>query len=301
MKHAVAAASVVLALASGRPAHGQIADPKTAFVERVARFGAAPDRASLDAMSRALEQWDTSLRSSEALFAANLPGSGSLAAARMHVAIGAAFLDRGRVQDALREFTGGAALDPGRADTFTFQGVAYDQLLRDFDQAAVAYSRAAALDPLGPARAYLAARALDKAGKRDEALARYRTVLQLWRRDATGHAPIAVDTPFIQLGLVQEQPGAEPFFPPAPYAEGFALLQHGLKRLTTELQIKKDRDGMCQNLANQAMLVMPKIACPNACDTESFGQLRANGLDDFAPTRAGFPPGSAACPRTVSG
>ena len=227
MKHAVAAASVVLALASARPAEPQAADPKAAFVESVARFGATPDRASLDAMTRALEQWDASLRSSEAIFAANVPGSPAPAAARMHVAIGAAFLDRGRVADALREFTVGGSLAPGRADVFTFQAVAYDQLLHDYDRAAAAYRQAASLDPLSPARAYQLARALDKAGKREDALAAYQTVLRLWRRDAGERAPIGIDTLFIQLGLVQERPAAEPFFPPAQYTEGFARLQRG--------------------------------------------------------------------------
>ena len=62
------------------------------------------------------------------------------------------------VQDALREFTVGAALDSGRADTFAFEGVAYDQLLRgDFlmakrtrdgnERAITAYHTAVRLDP----------------------------------------------------------------------------------------------------------------------------------------------------------
>lgn len=182
-------------------------------------------------MSRALDQWDAQLRSSEGVFAANLPGSPPAQAARMHVAIGAAFLDRGRVQDALREFTAGGSLDPGRADVFTFQAVAYDQLLHDYDRAAAAYRRSAALDPLSLPRAYQLARALDKAGRREDALAAYRTVLRLWQRDTT---PIGIDTPFIQLGLVQERPGAEPFFPPAQYADGFARLQRGDYRSAIE-------------------------------------------------------------------
>src|SRR5436309_4511242 len=98
MKHAVAAASVIIALVSARPAPGQTVDPKTAFFESVARFSTVVDRQpadgaavreALDGMSRALQQWDAQLRSSEQIFAANLPGSSSAAAARMHIAIGA--------------------------------------------------------------------------------------------------------------------------------------------------------------------------------------------------------------------
>jgi tetratricopeptide (TPR) repeat protein len=237
MKPAVVAASVALALVSARPALGQVADPKAAFFQSVARFGVALDgpasddgrdvRAALDAMSRGLEQWDASLRSSESIFAANLPGSPPAAAARMHIAIGAAFLDRSRLQDALREFLAGSRLDPARADVFTFQGVSYDQILRDFDRAAASYRQAAALDPLSPVRAYLLARALAKGGRRADALEAYRTVLRLWRRDVAEHAPIPIDTPFVQLGLVQERAGAEPFFPPVQYADGFVQLQRG--------------------------------------------------------------------------
>ena len=48
MKHAVAAASVLVALASARPARGQIADSKTTFFESVARFSTALDEPSAD-------------------------------------------------------------------------------------------------------------------------------------------------------------------------------------------------------------------------------------------------------------
>jgi len=236
MKHAVAVVSVVFALASIRPAHGQSADPKTAFFESVARFSTALERqradagavrGALDAMSRALQQWDAVLRSSEQTFAANLPGSPAAAAARMHVAIGAAFLDRGRLSDALREFAAGSRLDPARADVFTFQGVAYDQLARDVDRAGAAFRQSAALDPLNAVRAYSLARALGRNDKEEEALAAYRAVLRLWRRDVDEHAPIAIDTPFIRLGLAQERAGVDPFFPLARYAEGFSLLKRG--------------------------------------------------------------------------
>ncbi len=229
-------AGLFVLLVSPARVSAQGADPKASFLQSVARFSAALDSASsdqrsvhaaIDEMARALERWDAGLRSSEAVFASGLPGSAPAAAARMHTAIGAAFLDRNRVPDALREFAAGSRLDPGRADVFTFQGVAYDQLLHDFDRAADAYRQASALDPLSPTRAYLLARAAGKAGRKDESLQAYRTVLRMWQRDVGEHAPIALDTPFIQLGLIQERAGVDPFFPPVQYAEGFALLQRG--------------------------------------------------------------------------
>ena len=209
-----------------RPSSAQ-ADFKAAFVESVQRFSVAPDRASLEAMTRALARWDASVRASEAQFAASLPGSSAPVAARMHTALGAMYLERGRLQDALREFDAGAHLDPARADVFAFQGAASDQLLHDRERAATAYRQAAALDPLNATRAYLLARALERAGKPVEAADAYRGVLRLWQRDVGAHVSIAIDRPFIQLALIEEAPGTQPFFPPERYAEGFTLLKRG--------------------------------------------------------------------------
>jgi tetratricopeptide (TPR) repeat protein len=237
MKHAVAAASAVLSLAAGCPALAQTADPKAAFFQSLAQFSVALDgqlgdegrviRASVDGMARGLDRWDATLRASESSFAVALPGSDAATAARMHLAIGAAFLDRNRLQDALREFAVGAHLDPARADAFQFQGIAYDQAIGDFEKAAAAFHEAAELEPANPLFPYLLGRALDKSGRHAEALEAFRTVLRLWRQDIGTHAPSAHDTPFIRLGLLQERPGVEPYFPLARHAEGFALLERG--------------------------------------------------------------------------
>jgi tetratricopeptide (TPR) repeat protein len=215
------------AIALPRASSAQAVDPKAAFVDSLGRFSTALDRASLDALTRSLAQWDAAVRSSEAQFAQSLPGSSTAVAARMHVALGATYLNRRRLTDAMREFDAGARLDPARLDVVAFQGAAYDQLLGDFDRAAGTYRRAAALDPLNATRAYVLARALEKAGKHVEALEAYQGVYRLWRRDIGEHAPIGIDAPFLQLALVEERPGLEPFFPPAPYAAGFELLRRG--------------------------------------------------------------------------
>jgi len=237
MKHAVAAAAAVLSLASTCPALGQTADPQAAFFQSLARFSVALDgpfgdegravRVALDGMTRGLDEWDATVRASEVLFATALPGSDAVTAARMHVAVGAAFLDRSRLQDALREFAAGARLDPSRADALLFQGIAYDQAIGDFDKAAASFRQAAALEPGNLVLQYLLGRALDKSGKHAEALQAFQTALRLWREDLGAHAPTAHDTPFIRLGLLQERPAVEPFFPLARYAEGFALLERG--------------------------------------------------------------------------
>jgi len=238
MKHAVAATSVVLLLASGHPALAQgAADPKTAFFQSLARFSVALDgqfgdegrdvRAALDGMARGLDAWDSAIRTSESSFARSLPGSTADAASRMHIALGAAYLDRSRVPEALREFAAGVALDPTRADAFVFLGVAQDQAAEDFDRAVASYRRASDLDRQNPVPPYLLARALDKSGKHAEALQTFQTVLRIWRESGAMQQGVAHDVPFIRLGLLQERSGVEPFFPPVLYADGFALLQRG--------------------------------------------------------------------------
>ncbi len=237
MRHALTAASVILLLVSSRPVRGQANDPKDPLFQSVARFSVALDgtfgdegravRAARDGMARGLDDWDATLRASESAFTQQLPGAAPDVAARLHVAIGAAFLDRGRLQDALRELEAGAHLDPGRADVFTFEGVAYEQLAGDGERAIAAFRKSAQLDPSNPVPAYLLARALAKSGKPADAVEAYRSVFALWRARAGDVAPSAHAAPFIRLGLFQERSGAEPFFPLAAYADGFALLERG--------------------------------------------------------------------------
>jgi tetratricopeptide (TPR) repeat protein len=240
MKRAWAVACVGFSLVFSAMTRAQVADPKAAFFQSLGRFSVALDgplgdegravRMALDGMARGLEEWDASIRASETAFATALPGSDAATAARMHVAVGAAFLDRNRVQDALREFAAGAHLDPARVDAFLFQGIAYDQALGDQEKAATSFRQATALQPGNLELQYMLARALDKTGRHAEALQGFQAVSRAWRDDVQAHpisSPAAHDAPFIRLGLLQERSGVEPFFPPVLYAEGFALLERG--------------------------------------------------------------------------
>jgi tetratricopeptide (TPR) repeat protein len=258
MKHAVAAASVVLLLAwSSYPALAQVAaDPKAAFFQSLARFSVALDgqfgdegrdvRAALEGMVRGLDAWDSAIRASESSFARSLPGSAADAAARMHIALGAAYLDRSRLPDALRELAAGVALDPARADGFVFLGVAQDQAAGDFEGAVTSYRHATELDRANPVDAYLLARALDKSGRHADALEAFQTVLRVWREGAGAQQGVAHDVPFIRLGLLQERSGVEPFFPPVLYADGFALLQRG--------EFAKAVEVFTQNIADDSLV-----------------------------------------------
>ena len=145
-------------------AAAQAADPKTEFVEALARFGLSLDGpfgdegtavlSSLDAMVIGLLRWDLTIRRSEADMATGLTNADAGLAAAMHMAIGGAYLDRSRVDDALREFDTASRLDASRGDLFTFQGLIYSQIAHDPARAIEAFGKASALDPRNPARAW---------------------------------------------------------------------------------------------------------------------------------------------------
>ena len=223
------AAGVLLLLVLPRPATGQMADPKAAFAQSLARFSVSLDgtlgdegravRAALDGMARGLRDWDDTLQALEKTASVELPRAESALAARMHVALGAAYLDRSRVADALREFEAASRLDSGRADAFAFQGLAHAQLTNDLEPAVASFQQAAALDPANPIRAYMLGRALIRSGRETDAREAYRSVMRLWREGVGRRADTPLDTPFIRLGLVQERSGVEPFFPPVLYVE----------------------------------------------------------------------------------
>jgi tetratricopeptide (TPR) repeat protein len=216
---------------------GQVADPKNDFIQALGRFSLGLDGtygdeghgiwASLDDMERGLKQWDATIRTYEAAMASEISGAEPHLAARMHAALGGVYLDRSRVTDALREFAAAGQLDPDRADVFTLLALAYNHPLANDPSAATrAFRRAVALDPRDPVRAYMLARQLMKVGELEEA----RTALRMFegnrKLQASDQSRTAVASPFVRPGL-QESPGIETFFPPALYAEGFALLQRG--------------------------------------------------------------------------
>src|ERR1700680_2821739 len=103
---------------------GPAADPKTDFVQALARFSLDLDGgycdegsrlwADLESLDRGLEHWDALIRTYEAAMASEIGGAEPRLAARMRPALGGVYLDRGRVEDALREFVAASKLDPSR-------------------------------------------------------------------------------------------------------------------------------------------------------------------------------------------
>ena len=104
-------------------------------------------RSSIESMDVALDEWDRSILAFEArLRQVDRP-------AEIHVALGAVYLDRNRLDEALREFVEASRLDPQRADAHTFQALS-SALLNKPAAAAQALAKASSLDPGKPALVY---------------------------------------------------------------------------------------------------------------------------------------------------
>ena len=233
MSHRTASALALIVAAAAVVA--QTPEPKTAFVQAVGVFSLALDgmygdegarvRASLDAMSRALVDWDGALRKYETAIAADMRGADPGLAMRMHLALAGLYLDRTRAADGLRELAAARKLDESRADLALYEGLAHTQLASNDPAATVAFRRASTLNTSDSIAAYLLARTLSRTGAAEDANQAYERFSAIEAGRTTPGTP--PPSPFTDLRLFHETPGVEPFFAPALYAEGFATLQRG--------------------------------------------------------------------------
>jgi tetratricopeptide (TPR) repeat protein len=225
-------AAVALMTAAG-PSRAQNASPKATFTSGLASFSVALDGAfgdegpvitnGLDAMERARQQWDAVIRAYEMGLAAEVAKAPPELAARMHLALAGAYLDRNRFREAHRQLDEAIRLDARRAEALTVRGL-IETLTAQPRPALDDFARAAALTPADPVRAYLHARQLVATGGTADAVA---AALRRFVSAQAAAGPSPDGMPFIRPSLVQEVPDIEPFFPPAPYRDGFAALAEG--------------------------------------------------------------------------
>ena len=206
-------------------------DPKDEFVGALRQFLEAiagqygdegvSGRAAINGMELALAEWDEEIKADEAAAA----GQGQTA--ELHGTLGLLYLDRRRVEDALREFASAAELDPGRADIHTLRGFAYGLVDKPVE-AAQAFAEAAALAPGDPTTTYRLAQQLRNSGQPEQAARagkQFRESRQETLARPAGNGVIT--SPFIRVGLLRQVAGVAPIFPPAQYADGFTALRQG--------------------------------------------------------------------------
>ncbi len=247
---AVALLIGVIALITSSTVGGQTSDPRSDFLNALGQFSLALEgtfgdegprlSTALDSMTAALSRWDALLQSRERAMAADIERADPKLAARMHLALGGLYLDRLRVNDALKELAAARSSDPSRAEVPLLQSLAYAQLTSDTPAAIEALRAAHALNAQDPARTYLLGQQLLAANQQAAGLELLAQV-----RSGGPQTPGGGTALFIRLELVREAPDIDPFFPPAAYAEGFASLQRGdLARAIERLRQSADRDAL---------------------------------------------------------
>jgi tetratricopeptide (TPR) repeat protein len=142
------------------------------------------------------------------------------------VALGTVYLDRHRLEDALREFGDAIRQDPRRADVHRLMAQGY-ALGNKPAEAALALVKAADLEPGNPIALYELARTRLKMGQSEEARNTRETFrLAVERRLTEARGADTASAPFERVGLPRPA-GAAPIFPPALYSSGFALVTQG--------------------------------------------------------------------------
>src|SRR5215208_1458638 len=81
--------------------------------------------ARLQELSTALERWDEEIRSAEQQLRPQLNGADSQTALQVHTLLASLYMERGRVDDALREFDEDIRIDPRRAAFHRFKGLVH--------------------------------------------------------------------------------------------------------------------------------------------------------------------------------
>jgi tetratricopeptide (TPR) repeat protein len=208
----------------------QIHDIKNQFVATIRQFvealaGAYGDEgprisAALASTERALTQWDDAIRVYETAL------SGMTEDAELHVALGTVYLDRHRIDDALRELGAAGRLDPRRADVPGLMALAYGAADKHAE-AAAALRTASALDDGDPLTVYRQGQHLIASGQGEAASQAMRAFQESeWKR-AKARRTTGPVAPFERVGLLRQVAAAAPIFPLHPYRQGFALLLAG--------------------------------------------------------------------------
>lgn len=179
----------------------------------------------LESMSAALAGWDEEIRDWERQLRPRLKEGDPQVALQVHTFLASLYLERGRFEDALREFDEDIKIDPRRAAFPRFKGLIH-QLASRPAAAADAFWAAWLLDPADPLNAYRAI-AFRSAQMTDEEYARALDTLRTVERElVTGTRPPA-KAPFVNVAGIIDDAGGGMAFAPAAYARGFSLILGG--------------------------------------------------------------------------
>jgi tetratricopeptide (TPR) repeat protein len=223
-------AAAAMWVLSVQPASAQ----KAVFVRALAEFHATVSghdgdegmriSSDLDALSSALAGWDAWIAESEGTLLPQTQAATPAAAADAHIALGSMYLQRLRLDDALRHFDAAAGRAPTRARPLLLRGRALKSAGQP-DEAAVAFRQAWEREPESTLAAY---QFLTHNGDAPpELVAQARAALAAGRRALLRGTRDARPAPFVVVGALGDVAGSAPAVPPALYASGFAAILEG--------------------------------------------------------------------------
>ncbi len=175
---------------------------------------------ALDAMARALSDWDAAIRRAEAGLAADAATAPPPAGARMRAALAAVYVERGRFAPALDQLEQSTRLDPDFAEAHLLRALVLERLGRA-GAAAAAYRAAWQRKPPSLAPAYRTALAsADSDADRAAAAAAVDELLAAAAASAAGQRQLVFPTD----AFLDDTASTGPVLPLARYAPAFALI-----------------------------------------------------------------------------
>src|SRR5688572_30330418 len=183
---------------------------------RPARITAAVER-----MAAALGEWDRRIGALEARVGRDIGGASDQRAFQLHVELGLTYRERGRLEEALRQFDAAAAARRSASDVHVLRALTLEAIGRT-DDARDAWLTAWNSDPRNPVKAYYVLQ--QPAGLEAADRERARTAIADAYGRLLSQPPGPRSAPFVRLGLIADNLSAVPVVADAVMAEGFALL-----------------------------------------------------------------------------
>jgi tetratricopeptide (TPR) repeat protein len=181
--------------------------------------------AAIDAAERALARWDDEMRALEARVARAGAAVSARELADARAELGLAYLQRGRVTDAVRELERSIALDGRRADVRIRLGLVHESTASR-DAAVAAFRAAWAASPADPVAAYHLLRSTRDTADSPDRRAALEVMTAVWRSALT-RAPDATARPFPDTSMIDARAAGATIALPAPYARAAALFNRG--------------------------------------------------------------------------
>jgi tetratricopeptide (TPR) repeat protein len=177
------------------------------------------------AMSTALERWDSDIRDAERDLRSRLQSADTQTTLQIHTLLASLYLERGRLNDSLREFDADISIDPRRPAFHRFKGIVLHAMSRPAE-AADAFRAAWLLDPADPQNAYrLIAHPSAQTTRQD--VDRALETLATLERGLIRRERARVPAPFTEVRGIIDEAGGGMAFVPAAYAKAFSFVLQG--------------------------------------------------------------------------